>query len=207
MQAGRYSRRIRAVLPESVNSLAQAQLINDLRVTARTKKRRDLPADAATVDYLFPAYLEWYGDHRAPTSLRDLKLVYNAHISRILGVEKILAITTENLDYYQQVRLREKVPRADRNVKPRTVNKELNYFSGFLKWCRRHKKINIAPVYYEKLSAPRPRPPRNCWAMPGSSGSVVTALCVRSIMRILPIQPFIKVTSFAMYPTEATALR
>lgn len=158
MQAGRYSRRIRAVLPESVNSLEQARLINDLRVSARTKKRRDLPADAATVDYMFPAYLEWYGDHRAATSLRDLKLVYNAHITRLLGAEKIMAITTENLDYYQQVRLREKVPRADRNVKPRTVNKELNYFSGFLKWCRRHKKINIAPVYYEKLSAPRPRP-------------------------------------------------
>jgi len=158
LQNGRYSRRIRAVLPDTVETLEQAQLVDRMRRTSRTKKTRELPADAATVDYLFPAYLEWYGAHRAATSLADLKLIYNAHISRILGNEKIVGLTTENLDYYQQMRLQEKRKGTTRTVKPRTINKELNYFSGFLKWCRRHKRIDIAPVYYERLKADRPRP-------------------------------------------------
>jgi hypothetical protein len=38
---------------------------------------------------------------------------------------------------------------ARREGKNRTVNKELDYFAGFLKWCRREKKIDIPEIHYE----------------------------------------------------------
>jgi site-specific recombinase XerD len=56
------------------------------------------------------------------------------------------------------MRRAEKKPHSEASVANRTINKELNYFSGFLKWCRRHKKIDLAPIFFEKLPYKRPRP-------------------------------------------------
>lgn len=159
MQNGRYSKRLRTYLPENIATLEDARAIDALRVVIKKKKvkREPLP-NAATVDDLFPKYLDWYAEHRSPTTVTSLRVIYKAHISRILGKEQVMVIDTDHFDLYQTTRSNEVVPLTKRPVKNRTINKELDHFSGFLKWCRRHKKINIQRVYYEKLSAPRPKP-------------------------------------------------
>lgn len=159
MQNGRYSKRLRTYLPENIATLEDARAIDTLRVVIKKKKvKRETLPSAATVDDLFPKYLEWYAEHRSPTTVTSLRVIYKAHISRILGNEQVTLIDTDHFDLYQTTRSGEVVPLTKRPVKNRTINKELDHFSGFLKWCRRHKKINIPRVYYEKLSAPRPKP-------------------------------------------------
>ncbi len=104
----------------------------------------------STVADLFPDYLKWYKIHRAETSYRDVNLTWEKSIDPILGRFQARDISNEHISLYQQSRAGK--------VKNRTVNKELDYFSGFLKWCRRERKIDIPGIHYEKLPCSRPLP-------------------------------------------------
>lgn len=148
---GRYGKRIREPLPAATASIADAWEIERLmRQMARDKIKPPVPS-GNTVDELFDDYLKWYKLHRAPTTYKDIVLIHRAHLSRLLGGNKVSLIGTEQFDYYQKMRALE-------NVTNRTINKELHYISGFLKWCRQHKKIAVAPFTYEKLPYKRPTP-------------------------------------------------
>jgi integrase len=104
----------------------------------------------ATVGELFPEYLKWYKIHRMVTTYRDVEMAWEKSIRPILGKFPAEDIDTQHFSLYQQMR--------SGKVKNRTVNKELDYFSGFLKWCRRERKIPIPRVDYEKLQYKRPLP-------------------------------------------------
>jgi integrase len=147
---GRYGGRVIQRLP-GVKSLTDARDVEYLWSSARKQKKKIALPKGSTVDDLFPDYLEWYELHRAKTTYRDVKLIYNAHFSELLGKENVESLTVVNFDIYQTLRRTSKVCN-------RTINKELNYFSGFLKWCRMHKKLDIKPIIYEKLPYKRPRP-------------------------------------------------
>jgi site-specific recombinase XerD len=43
-------------------------------------------------------------------------------------------------------------------VSNRTINKELDYFRGFCRWCRKEKKLEIRPIVYEPLPYAKPLP-------------------------------------------------
>lgn len=143
---GRAGGRKRKTLP--VDSLQDALELEKV-ITGRHKETA-VPTALATVGELFPGYLKWYAIHRATTTLRDVNLTWEKSIKPILGGYRVEEIDNQHISLYQQ-------SRAGR-VKNRTVNKELDYFSGFLKWCRREKKIVVARIEYEKLPCSRPLP-------------------------------------------------
>jgi site-specific recombinase XerD len=156
---GRHSKRIRQELPDSIKTYAEAAAIENVRNQIKRKKLKTyVTPDGATVKHLFPEYLKWVKEHRSKTTHADINRTYEAHIKRILGDEIICMLSTENYDYYQTYRLADIKRHSKGPVKNRTINKELNYFSGFTKWCRRHKKINVQPILYDSLPAPKPKP-------------------------------------------------
>ncbi len=149
--AGYTGKRIREPLPPTTASISDAWEIERLmRKIAREKVKPPLPS-GQTVDELFPEYLEWYKLHRAASSYRDVVLINRAHYSRLLGGRLVSALSEDDYDYYQKMRALE-------NVKNRTINKELEYFGGFVTWCRRKKKISVPSFSYEKLPYKKPIP-------------------------------------------------
>jgi site-specific recombinase XerD len=116
----------------------------------RRRKERLPDLHAATVANLFPDYLKWYGIRRAAGTVRDITQTWEHSLKPIMGGCPIRDVGNEQLAFYQQSRAGK--------VKNRTINKELDYFSGFLKWCRREKKIDVDRIEYEKLPCKRPLP-------------------------------------------------
>lgn len=148
---GRNGKRVRMMLPEFITSVEAAREIErDLKRTARTKEVVHVPS-SSTVDDLFDDYLEWYGLHRSPTTKRDLSYTYDKSISTILGKAAVEAINDAHISLYQRLRL-------GQGVQNRTINKELNYFSGFLKWCSAKKKLKTSLGKIDHLPYKRPAP-------------------------------------------------
>lgn len=126
--------------------------IEEARATAQAMtgiKRKPAQAmPAATVESLFPEYLRWYELHRAPTSYTDMQFAFK-RLLPILGEIRIDDITEDHFSLYQQTR----TPRRNRQV-----NKELEYFKGLLRYCRREKRMDIPRIEYERLPYKRPLP-------------------------------------------------
>ena len=152
---GRYGVRSRRKLPTDIGwsqSQYVAELEASLKAAARSGRtiQKVLPANISVAG-LFEDYLLWYKDHRAKTTHADLKLIYFAHIARILGQTPVESLGVEHFDLYQRLRKGERVSN-------RTINKELDYFGAFLTWCRIHKKLDRPAIQYEKLPYRRPLP-------------------------------------------------
>lgn len=148
---GRNGKRVRLKLPESIVNLAEAQEIERALKAARNRKHEDLlsPQDA-TVDQMFHDYLAWYRLRRSPRTVEDLEYTHKRHISRILGAEQIADLNIAHVNLYQTMR------KID-GVANRTINKELDYLSGFLRWCRDSHAIPCG-VPRDRLPAKRPIP-------------------------------------------------
>lgn len=148
---GRGSRRLLRTLPENITSLEQARDIDARRKNLKKAKVKPASPSGLTVDLLFEDYLKWCKKYRSATTCQDIKRTYDAHLKRIMGEEIVHLITEDNYNYYQDTRLAEN--KRHGNVPPanRTINKELHYFSGFMKWCKRYKKIKVEHFYYEEL--------------------------------------------------------
>lgn len=145
-------RRLMAV-PETVTSRAQAQELERAFIRANASKRKT-PAAAPTktrVDELFPEYLTWYRLHRAASSWTDVSRSWENTLREIFGEHDVRELRTENITMYQAFR-------SAQGVTNRTVNKELDYFSGFLSWCRRDKKIAIERILFDELPYNKPLP-------------------------------------------------
>lgn len=148
---GRHGRRIRITLPEHITSLAEAVEIERSLKAARHAKREESTAPQdATVCELFPDYMAWYRLRRSPRTVEDLTYTYRRHISRILGNEAVSGLNIAHVNLYQTMR------KID-GVANRTVNKELDYISGFLRWCRDTQMI-LCGVPRDRLPAKRPIP-------------------------------------------------
>lgn len=156
---GRGSRRIYRPLPENVTTLEKAREIDDRRKNLKKVKSKPILPDGIRVKDIFEDYLKWCKKQRSDTTRIDIKRTYDAHLSRILGDEIICRLSEDNFNYYQDTRLSETKRHSKTNpVTNRTINKELNYFSGFLNWCRRQKKIKIDNFYYDELPEPKRKP-------------------------------------------------
>jgi len=148
---GRNGKRVRLRLPQNVTDIEYAKEIeSELKAVAKEKAGRKIPS-VSTVDDLFDDYLNWYELHRAKTTLYDLRNVYNQSIYPTLGKEKIEALCDAHISLYQRLRI-------GQGVSNRTINKELNYFSGFLRWCKDKKKLKISLDKIEHLPYKRPTP-------------------------------------------------
>lgn len=148
---GRYGKRVRMPLPATITGIDEAREIEaTLKAVIRKKQEAPVVPSDAGVDGLFPDYISWYRMRRSPRSVEDLNYTYKRHISRIIGSEKITALNIAHVNLYQTMR------RVD-GVGNRTINKELDYISGFLRWCRETHSIPCS-VPRDRLPCKRPVP-------------------------------------------------
>ena len=149
---GRSGGRRQMTLPDSVRTASDARETERVFMSASRgvrKIRQEVP-EKTTVEDLFPDYLVWYHLHRSAATWRDVSRAWEKDIKKLLGGYRVTEIGAEHFSLYQRLR--------QGRVKGRTINKELDYFSGFLRWCRREKKIPLERIEYEKLPSTRPLP-------------------------------------------------
>ncbi len=165
---GSYGKRLRRVIDAADREAAEA-IERSLRSMAQF---HDLPAPASkdqTVQDLFEDYLDHCRQHKSPRTTKDIERIWLAHYSRLLGNQAVGELTSAHLRHYKTVRMNERAIRGfkkrdgeklvtNRRVGPRTINKELDYFKGFLKWCRQDLDMDLAPIHVDHLKAPRPIP-------------------------------------------------
>lgn len=148
---GRKGKHIRKTLPASIASLEDAQAIErELRQAAKVPQQVEISKDRKVSD-LFREYLDWYEIHRAPTTYRDIVGVYQNHLRQHLGDYLADDISIHHTNAYKQLR------KGEGGTNP-TINKELKYFSGFLRWAWRQGYCKKRDFEIEKLPYVRPVP-------------------------------------------------
>lgn len=156
---GRLGKRARVTLPASVQDQAEAKAIEQLMKKAARNADDPVVPSGATVEQVFPAYLEWFGIHRSESTLYDLERIWERHFKRIFGKERVEDFNIHHINLYKKLRKAEHhFKKKGDIVSNRTINKELSYFSGFLRWCRKQENLHLKPIEIESLPAKRPTP-------------------------------------------------
>lgn len=174
---GRSGKRVRLTLPENITDIDMAKEIErDLR---NPVVHGEVAAVNATVNELFPKYIEYCHLHKSERTAKDVGMTFNVHIKNILGSYKVEEIGKEHTTIYKKIRNNEfivdhkirgkqfdsinnehentletlikKNKKIEKRPSNRTINKEMYYFMGFLKWCRKEHKINVGDFKYEPL--------------------------------------------------------
>jgi len=153
---GRYGPRKMLSLPEGISEEEAKGLdkqIRDAAVRARSGKQKIARPSNLTVKALFEKYLVWYKLHRSPKTYNDINSVLKCHINPTLGRETAESIGPDHVLLYKTTRKHQK----GSNV---SINKELAYFSGFMKWAAKKGNEYISPreLKMEKLPYKRPIP-------------------------------------------------
>jgi site-specific recombinase XerD len=149
---GRHGKRDRIPLPDSIQDVKIADAIEkSIRTAARDPEEPQINPAGATVAELFPDYLTWYELNREPSSKKDVESVWNNHLKPIFGAVNAVSINRNHFTAYQQAR-------KATTVSNRTINKELDYFRGFLRWCRVEKQMAMTRIEAGKLPCHRPLP-------------------------------------------------
>jgi len=147
---GRNGGRRQISLPPEVDTQEAAREMERTFLGARKRSKPERESRPSMVADLFPEYLTWYRQHRAELTWKDVSGTWDRDLQRIFGPLRPEEITSDHYSLYQQFR--------GKTVSNRTVNKELDYFSGFLRWCRKGKRLPIERIEYEKLPSKRPLP-------------------------------------------------
>lgn len=149
---GRNGGRKQLTLPAEVKSVAEAKELERSFLVIQQARRAAITGASpkSTVTELFPDYLKWYSLHRAASTYKDVSRSWELNLKPIFGSYLVVSIATEHFSLYQQVRAKK--------VTNRTVNKELDYFKGFLHWCRRERHMDLKRIEHEELPCRRPLP-------------------------------------------------
>ena len=150
---GRNGKRIRRHLPVSIQSEEEALLTERLiKESVASRKQEEVPLTNETVSELFSKYLDWYEVNRSKTTYRDIGYI-SKYFESILGAIKVENININHIEMYKKMRLA-----SDRKPSNRTINKELAYFSGFLRWSVKHGYITARQFRVDNLPHKRPIP-------------------------------------------------
>jgi site-specific recombinase XerD len=150
---GRHGKRVRFPLDEKIIDIEIARSIEiNTRIAAREARRsEDLPVSPKSMlKELIPDYLEWFKLHRTRATCAE-RLYTIKHIEKILGDVPATQININHINIYKKIR-------HGQGASNKTINKEMYYISGILKWCRDHKNMDIRPPKIEKLPYSRPIP-------------------------------------------------
>ena len=145
---GRKGKRLRITLPQTVKDLGMAQTIEqDLR---NPSERSEIhPDNHSTVSEVFPLYLDYCKLHREESTYDNVKWTYEKKLLPHLGQFKVTTIDKGHTTVYKRLR-------KEDGVKNRTINKEMAYFMGFLKWCRQEYRIDVKQFRYEEMKEDKP---------------------------------------------------
>lgn len=143
---GRKGGKQRLPLPLDIQDRTQAQQYHDDFI------KKPSASSGHTVKDLWDTYLEWYKMHRAETTYKDITLAGN-HFLKYFGNVSISNIGLHHVTLYKRMRLGDIRTKKKTNIH-RSINKELAYFSGFLKYCRANysvgEKLEMMPLPYKR---------------------------------------------------------
>lgn len=158
---GRKGKRVQRALPLGISEAEAYELAAMIQAETTAKKDGDL-----TISILFSQYLSWYKMHRSITSYVDVESVFRNHIHGSLGKMHPDFLTSRHLEFYQKSRLLE-------GGTNRTINKELGYFGGFLRWAEKNRLIKPQVQRVSPLPYKRPLP---IVLLPAEANAILLAL-------------------------------
>jgi len=144
-----------------------------------------------TVSKLTKKYLEWYEMHRQPSTVEDARRVFETHVETILGGIAAETIGEDDVQTYQ-------TKRRAAGAGNRTINKELAYFYGCLRWAAGRGLISPRAWTVSALPYSRPLP---------------QVLTVKEVVQVLDAaQPIVRAYLLLLYGvglrhTEARMIR
>lgn len=149
---GRYGRRVRVPVP--AGSDPQKWHDDFIRTWKEGKAgAREIRAlTGLTVSQLWPEYLKWSEMHHAATTHKDLKNV-GQWIKKYIGQYDAEGIGPHHVQVYQRLR----TEGAGRAIN-RTVNKEINYFMGMVRWAGKQGHITSRRLIVDMLPYKKPLP-------------------------------------------------
>lgn len=103
-----------------------------------------------TIRAMMPRYEQWIAMFRAPSTVKDIKKSMTT-LAAHFGPYPCSRLTPSLFMAYQHQRL-------DAGVKPRTVNKELDYLRGLLRWAVKEGYAQPLTFKVQRLKAIRPLP-------------------------------------------------
>lgn len=109
-----------------------------------------------TLGAIYGAWMAYYRANRSASTVEDASMCWRLHLSIKFSRVQPKYITRATIEQYKSSRISE-------GVKHRTVNKELSYLSGMIKWAADNDYCEPIPFsivgFTNKLTrAPRPRP-------------------------------------------------
>lgn len=159
---GRRGGRKKIALDESIQDISSAKAWDEEYRAVALENRKPGTSKhnltLATVEDLTPDYLEWVRLHYTKQTYREREYTMK-YINAIIGNVPVQVISEKHFSLYQKTRSAQ-FQKTDKHLKisGRTVNKELNYVRGFLKWAKKEKGLATNKIDYEKLPEPRPLP-------------------------------------------------
>ena len=153
---GRYGRRVRFPLPVEIRDGEVAQKFHDDFIR-EWKAAKGQPAEphaltGLTIGQLWPEYLLWSEMHHAETTHKDLVNV-GQWVKKYLGQYDAEGIGPHHIGIYQRMRTAD----AGRPIN-RTVNKEINYLGGMIRWAGKLGHITPRRLIMDMLPYKKPLP-------------------------------------------------
>jgi len=154
---GRYGHRVRFALPERIQAKEEAQTQHDDFIREwKTIKGQWADAPRAltglTIAELWKEYLKHSELHHAATTHKDLENV-TQWIKKYIGHYDAEGISPHHVAVYQRLR----TEGAGRPIN-RTVNKEINYLMGMVRWAGKRGHIAARRLSIEMLPYKKPLP-------------------------------------------------
>jgi site-specific recombinase XerD len=128
----------------------------------RLSRREPVSLVNPKVSELLPDWKSDYRNHHEPSTVKDLEHCL-VHLNSFFGTMYVAEIIPGVIEQYKTLRLEK--------VKKRTINKELSYLSGFLKWCFENGhsshpvRVKLFPAKQTKAAAARPLHPKEVDAL------------------------------------------
>lgn len=142
--------RIQRRLPPGITQAQAEQIHGDFLGLCATRRKAQVCL-GLTVSKLTEEYLKWYALHRAPATLKDARRTFEGPIDRLIGGASAEHIGPVHIQEYQ-------VRRKADGVSNRTINKEVHYFCGCLKWAGKNGYISARTWRPDLLPYSRPIP-------------------------------------------------
>jgi len=114
------------------------KLEND--IVANTNKTTRIAQHLKVIDIVLDFY-QHHAQEVSQTTLADVRVVFSRRIIPFFGRYRTMELTKDMISAYKHERV------EIGKVKARTVNKELSYFSSFLRYAREYKGVETQPGF------------------------------------------------------------
>ncbi|MBV5305545.1 MAG: tyrosine-type recombinase/integrase [Desulfobulbaceae bacterium] len=118
------------------------------------RRHADMPkVTPKSLGMIYRMWMVWYAANRAVSTVEDVRSVWKNRLAPVFETVRPNHLTRAMLEQYKLTRLKS-------GVKPRTISKELNYFSGMLKWAVDNEFCEALPFQITGFSRKQTAPPK-----------------------------------------------